>query len=406
MANKALSRGFTVEDCKAVVQVPRVDPVWMSVVQRREALAAVGKAEAQLAAWKACLIRAERKQSGEEVAKQVLRNKLQASRQQASRDVETSTQLQEVPTASKALEAGIIPSGHARLIAKAASEGTIDEALLTKAAQQENYDRFAKIVRRHQIEMSKDNGQSIFERQRDKRSARAFFSRENGMFVLSGEFDPTTGAHIDTVLAAKERELWNKENPKKRRTPQQRMADALAELICEPGKGKAKGTALMVVADYDVLNQELVNARLADGTPIPTSELIRLACNADLLPGVFRRATQEMNLGRKRRTASQTQRAALIYRDKECIGCGASAHRSFAHHIRFWQHGGLTNMSNLVLVCNKCHHNIHDEHWQVTQNTTTKRFKITPPPKPVPNTKPAKKTEANYSQQHNPILLN
>lgn len=47
----------------------------------------------------------------------------------------------------------------------------------------------------------------------------------------------------------------------------------------------------MVVADYDVINQELINARLAEGAPIPMDELVRLACDADLLPGLFRVAT-------------------------------------------------------------------------------------------------------------------
>ena len=312
----------------------------MSGVQRRAALISVGRAEARLAGWKTRLINAERAQHGEEVVERVLRDELQSSRREAKLAVEASTQLAELPTTSAALEAGSIPSTHARLIARAASEGPIDEVVLTEAARRESYDQFAKTVRRNQQEMSDDDGQSILDRQQEKRTARAFVSRETGMFVLSGEFDPLTGARIDTVLAAKERELWNAEDPNDRRTPQQRMSDALAELILEPGKGKAKGTALMVVADYNVVHQELINARLADGTPIPIAELIRLACDADLLPGVFRAATQEMNLGRRRRTASDAQRAALIYLDKECIGCGASAHRSFAHHVQFWKTAG------------------------------------------------------------------
>ena len=149
---------------------------------------------------------------------------------------------------SQALGDGEIPVGHARLIARAASEGPFDQTFLVEAAKQQGYDQFAKTMRRHQQEMSDDDGQSIHDRQRNNRTARAFTSRDTGMFVLSSEFDPTTGAQIDTVLAAKERELWNAEDPNSRRTPQQRMADALAELILEPEKGKAKGTALIVVA--------------------------------------------------------------------------------------------------------------------------------------------------------------
>ncbi len=404
MANAAVTRDFVPDECEVeiAVRVPDMDPAGMSSAQRRTALVSVGRAEARLAGWKAKLIDAERDEHGEGVAERVLREELQSSGRLAKRDVESSQQLTQLPAASKALEAGLIPVDHARLIARAAAEGPIDEAMLVNAARHEGFDKFAKTVRRNQQEMSDDDGQSILDHQRENRTGRAFTSRETGMFVLSGEFDPMTGARLETVLATKERELWNAEDPKARRTPQQRMADALAELILEPGKGKAKGTALMVVADYDVVNQELVNARLADGTPIPTAELIRLACDADLLPGVFRAATQEMNLGRKRRTASDAQRAALVYRDKECIGCGASAHRSFAHHVRFWRNGGPTDMPNLVLVCNKCHHNIHDDNWEVTQDPDSKRFNVDPPPDPFPDTG----VDTYRPSQCNPVLLN
>ncbi len=397
MANEAVTREFEV-----TLEVPVTDPAEMSGAERRAALVSVGRAEACLAGWKTRLVNAERDQHGVEAVERVLREELQSSRREATRDVKSSAQLAELPVTSAGLEAGEIPAGHARLIARAASEGPIDESVLAEAAQRENYDKFAKTLRSHQQEMSDDDGQSIFDRQRENRTARAFVSRETGMFVLSGEFDPTTGAHIDTVLAAKERELWNAEDPKSRRTPQQRMADALAELILEPGKGKAKGIALMVVADYDVVNQELVNARLADGSPIPTSELIRLACDADLLPGVFRTATQEMNLGRKRRTASDAQRAALIYRDKECIGCGASAHRCFAHHVQFWRNGGPTDFANLVLVCNKCHHSIHDDGWEVTCESDTGRRSVNPPPDPFPDSG----VDTYRPAQRNSVLLN
>ena len=66
-------------------------------------------------------------------------------------------------------------------------------------------------------------------------------SSESGMFVLTGEFDQITGARIATALTAKERQLWHREDPKARATPQQRMADALAELICEPASGPVRG---------------------------------------------------------------------------------------------------------------------------------------------------------------------
>ncbi len=73
------------------------------------------------------------------------------------------------------------------------------------------------------------------------------------------------------------REMWRAEDPKARRTHSQRAADALAEFILHPDKGKAAGIALVPVADYDTTRRELANARISDGTPLPASELVKLA---------------------------------------------------------------------------------------------------------------------------------
>ena len=367
------------------VCVGGADVAGLSEEGLRGRLKEIGRAESRLGAMKSQVLAELSRRHNAITAERVAREELQSSKREARNEVETASRLTRLSETSQALGDGAIPVGHARLIARAASEGPIDESVVVEAAKREGFDQFSKTMRRHQQEMSDDDGMGIFEKQKSRRTARAFLSRETGMFVLSGEFDPTTGAHIDTVLAAKVKELWNAEDPKTRRTPQQRMADALAELILEPEKGKAKGIALMVVADYDVINQELVNARLADGTRIPMDELVRLACDAELLPGVFRAATQEMNLGRKRRTASDIQRAALIYRDKECVGCGASAHRCFAHHVQFWSNGGPTDFGNLVLVCNDCHHGIHYDGWQVSRDAGSGRWMTKPPPDPFPD---------------------
>ncbi|WP_420638999.1 DUF222 domain-containing protein [Candidatus Poriferisocius sp.] len=385
----------------AVVWPVPVDVGSLSDDRLRDRLGVIGRAESCLSAMKAQTLAELARRHSPVEAGRIARQETRSSKRAARTEVETAGRLAGLAATSDALGAGVIPAGHARLIARAASEGPIDESLMVQAATHQDYDTFARTMARHQHEASGDDGHALHEHRLQKRSARVFTRPESGMFVLSAEFDPITGAHIDTVLAAKVRELWNQEDPKARRSSQQRTADALAELILEPEKGKTAGTALLVVADYDVVNQQLTDARLSDGTPIPAAELVRLACDADILPGVYRAATQEMNLGRKRRTATTTQRAALTYRDQHCIGCGTTAHRCFAHHIKFWSEGGPTDLANLALVCNDCHHNIHDHHWTVTHNPHTNRWHTHPPPDPFPthgttNTPPPPQT--------NPIL--
>ena len=384
------------------VCVGRVDEAGLSDEGLRSRLKVLGRAESRLVAMKSRVLAELSRRHSKGDAQRLVRDELQASGREAKRDVETAARLSELPATSEALASGEVPVGHARLIARASGEGPIDEGLLVGAAGSEPFDEFAQTVKRHQQEMADDDGQEMLDRQRSKRKARIFESPESGMFVLSGEFDQITGARIATALTAKERQLWHREDPNKRATPQQRMADALAELICQPaGDGKSAGTDLLVIADFDVLKQQLDNPRLADGSPIPIVELHRLALEANLLPSIFDTKAQDMWLGRRLRTASEAQRVALIARDQHCVGCGANPLWCRAHHIIWWSKNGPTDLDNLVLVCDDCHHKIHDHGWQVHRDPDTGKYHLKPPG-PTDAAKGAIRTPTQQTRLSNP----
>lgn len=353
----------------------------MTVEQLRSSLGVLGRRDSASAALKARLLAALGKLSNAVDAQQVAVNELGASRREAKREVETASQLEQLPDTSEALGSGEIPVGHAHLIARASGEGPIDEAELVDAAGKQTLDQFAKTVRRHQQAQSADDGQALLDRQRQRRTARIFQTPDTDMFVLTAQFDPITGARIATALTAKESELWHNEDPKARRTPPQRMADALAELICESGSGK-QGTDLLVIADLDVVKGQLDNPRLVNGNPVPITEVRDLALDANILPAIFDAKTQDMWLGRSRRIASDAQRMALMARDQHCIGCEANPLWCRVHHIVWWSKGGPTDLDNLVLVCDRCHHKIHDHGWQVQQDRATRKYCLKPPAEP------------------------
>ena len=168
----------------------------------------------------------------------------------------------------------------------------------------------------------------------------------------------------------------------------QRMADALENLVCaDTGERTPPRATLILTADWDALNQKLADARLLDGTPLPVSEALRLACNVDILPAVFDTEGQQLWVGCKYRSATEAQQAALIIRDRHCIGCGRSAVWCEAHHIEEWLTGGRTDIDNLVLVCKPCHHNIHDDGWAVHRNRNG-AYELRPPPKPYADLPP------------------
>ncbi len=390
-------------------------PVWpeavdvdvLSLSELRERLGLIKKAEARLAAMKSAALAAYSSRGGEGLARRVVLEELQASKQQARREVETAAQLSKVPETLDALGAGEIPEGHAKQIARAASQGPVDESVLVEAARHEDFGTFSKTLRDHQHEQSDDDGKSLMAKQRERRSFSFFKSPDDGMFVVNGRFDPVAGNRMEAALADEVRRLANSSKDGDQTAFDQRMADALENLVCADAKDrKPQGTTLILTADWDALSQKLAGARLLDGTPLPVSEALRLACNADIVPSVFDAKNQELWVGRKHRLATEAQRAALIIRDKHCIGCGRSAVWCEAHHIEEWLSGGRTDIDNLVLVCKSCHHNIHDDGWTVHRNQNG-AYELRPPPKPYANFPPgqARSGPSSAKAQSSPDAL-
>jgi len=353
-----------------------------TVAELRERVLSTIRGENQLAGIRAEALAELTRRAGTELTENELRERGKRPRRKARSEVETARELEKLPETSKGLREGEISYENARILARASQRGAIDEKELLDDARAQSPDKFGATVRKHEQQRSADDGVSRLEHQRSRRYARIRTDHTDGMTVLYGRFDPITGARIETVLSKKMNELWQEEDPNNRCAPAQRMADALALLLTRPGgdkDGPSQDVKLLVIADYDVVNQQLSNARLENGTPIPASELRRLACDAQILPVIFRGPSVPMDMGMARRKASPSQRAALIARDRACIGCGAKAAWCQSHHIIHWQDGGPTNLDNMCLLCSRCHHNVHDRNWQVEQ-TPTGAYRLRPPP--------------------------
>ena len=352
-----------------------------TVKELRERVLSTIRGENQLAGIRAEALAELQRRAGTELTENDLREKGKRPRRRARSEVETARELEKLPETSKGLREGEIPYENARILADASQRGTIDEKELLDDARSQSPDKFAATVRKHEQQHSTDDGVSKLEHQRSRRYAKIRTAIEDDMTVLYGRFDPITGARIETALSKKMNELWQEEDPQNRATPGQRMADALAALLTRPGgskDGPSQDVKLLVIADYDAVSRQLGNARLENGTPIPAAELRKLACDAQILPAIFRGPSVPMDMGMARRKASPTQRAALIARDRACIGCGAKAAWCQSHHIIHWQNGGPTNVDNMCLLCSRCHHNVHDRHWQI-EKTPTGAYRLRPP---------------------------
>ena len=103
-----------------------------------------------------------------------------------------------------------------------------------------------------------------------------------------------------------------------------------------------------------------------------------LTCDADLTPVIVDHHGVPLALGRSTRLASDDQRIALTIRDRCCVMCGRPAQWCQAHHVKFWEHGGRTDLKNLALVCGECHRLVHHGDWQLLMGDDGHPYAIPP----------------------------
>jgi hypothetical protein len=126
--------------------------------------------------------------------------------------------------------------------------------------------------------------------------------------------------------------------------------------------------------------------------PVAAATLRKIACDADIIPAILGTHGELLDLGRKTRLFTPTQRTALTARDQGCAfpNCTIPAPWCEAHHTTYWSHGGPTNTNNGVLLCSAHHHLIHKEQWTIATSNGTPWF--TPPKHLDPHQKPQQNT--------------
>lgn len=89
-------------------------------------------------------------------------------------------------------------------------------------------------------------------------------------------------------------------------------------------------------------------AALHLGPALSASERQYLTCDATCEVW-FEREGEVIGCGRSTRTVGRRLRRALEHRHRTCAVPGCGAGRGLhAHHIRHWEDGGATELSNLV----------------------------------------------------------
>ena len=241
--------------------------------------------------------------------------------------------------------------------------------------------------------------------QHEEREIRIWEGRD-GATHIRGVLDPVTAAPFKAFLDAYVRAAYAAKRdaasgaPPDTRTTAQMHADAvrtLATHVLGCREAAIRGSATVVVrADRKELAAELgVGGCDQVHTPISGHQLRLMACGAGLMPVLTDGESLPVDYGRVKEFFTLEQRLAMLERDGGCALCHAPPSWCEAHHVIERQRGGPTSLTNGAMLCTRCHHDVHRDHWQITLRRVTDpdgipedQIWFTPPAKVDPERKP------------------
>jgi hypothetical protein len=101
--------------------------------------------------------------------------------------------------------------------------------------------------------------------------------------------------------------------------------------------------------------------------PRPLASVQRLVCNGHIVPIILGTDGNVLDIGRTQRIANRAQRRALRAMYPTCAfhGCDIEFNRCEIHHIHHFELGGATDLQNLLPLCSRHHHVVHDLGWNL-----------------------------------------
>jgi Domain of unknown function (DUF222)/HNH endonuclease len=200
-----------------------------------------------------------------------------------------------------------------------------------------------------------------------RRALSMTWTRGRRELVLNGRLPLEQGA-------AFEQAIWNIAKPQRAIDKQagtvvdwqKSAADALITLVRQCGNTDNRGarrspTTLIVHISEDA------PPVLEGAGPLSPETAERLACDARRLE--IKPSGRDLVHSRIGRCASYAQQRALHKRSVHCQYPGCTAARELeAHHLVPVEHGGATELDNLVLLCPRHHKLLHDRHIHTSGN--------------------------------------
>ncbi len=285
-----------------------------------------------------------------------------------------------LPSVGDALDSGSAPTENLDSIASAYNQ-LDDDAKERFGAVQDDVIKKAKILPpnlfrpylKTEIDHAKkDHGLSEYEQQVKDSTLSYGVNTKTGMAYLRGSIDPVRGEQIISGIDAMIRRLA-KQGDKTVSFGEQLKVDALTALCTQTPDGQSSSTTSFgVIVDADTLlhgpHDGSVRETRDFGLSLSQPTIERLACDCVIHTLLADMNGVAINVGRTYRSATKAQRLAL--RAMYGSTCGvAGCDTAFAwcqiHHITPWEHGGLTDLDNLIPLCSDHHHQVHEGGWSI-----------------------------------------
>jgi uncharacterized protein DUF222/HNH endonuclease len=301
------------------------------------------------------------------------------SRRDAEAAVARGAVCDAMPVFGAALAAGSLTAGHVDAVVGATRQ--LDEGgkarlaghadTLVAAAQHSTPEQFDRECRDLARDLSDDGGLSRQERSRRERNVRRWVDRHTGMCKTLLSLDPLADATAWTAINAAVAAARAADQSDDDRTWDQLQADVVVELLTGArGAGDQRLPEVSVLIDHATLLDGLHAASLcetSDGQLLPVATVRRLCCDADILPVVFGGDGEVLDVGRSCRLANRAQRRALRAMQRTCAHphCSVPFDACRIHHVSYWERGGVTDLANLVPLCERDHHLVHEGGWNL-----------------------------------------
>jgi hypothetical protein len=280
--------------------------------------------------------------------------------------------VREMPVVEAAWLAGAITGAHVEGLAGVRTPVTAetfarDEGVLVEQATTLRFRQFQRVVA-YWHQLADPNGVER-DAAAQHEARRLHLSQSfNGMWFLDGKLDPLSGAAVANALRRVEEELFEVDRAEARervgdavsasdlcRTPAQRRADALVELVTQaravPADARRPEPLFTVLVGYETFAGRL--CELADGTVVTPGSLVRWFEHGWVERVVFDGPDRVTNVGTRRRIFAGATRRAVQVRDRECFHefCDAPADHTQIDHIQPYAAGGLTITDNGRPAC-------------------------------------------------------